>query len=160
MLLSRLEVNAEGDERPDSTVIPLIPQTEPVRLLCFPSAPPVRMSRKTSLEESWCTSQWGGGRRSRCTEQLRVVAYRKTQREFSENKKEGQWVCRSRDAHLKCVTLEGCLNDVHSTVKLVLPVYIHLNWYWTSAQCNVTVNYVTVVRLFGKLSSKERNSPI
>ncbi len=38
----------EGDEHPDSVALSLlISQTEPIRLLCFPSAPPVHASRKS-----------------------------------------------------------------------------------------------------------------
>lgn len=48
MLHSRLGVKVEGDEHPDSMVLSVfVSQTESVRLLCFPSAPPVHASRKS-----------------------------------------------------------------------------------------------------------------
>lgn len=47
MFPSRLKVKVEGDKHPDNMVLPLlVSQAEPIRLLCFLSAPPVHVSRK------------------------------------------------------------------------------------------------------------------
>lgn len=68
----------EGDEHPDSTVLPFACQTEAIRLLCFLSAPPVHASRKSESggvvmpismrgggggvgvgqRGRWCAEQW------------------------------------------------------------------------------------------------------
>lgn len=78
MLPSRLEVKVEGDEHPDSMVLPFACQTEAIRLLCFLSAPPVHASRKSESggvvmpismrgggggvgvgqRGRWCAEQW------------------------------------------------------------------------------------------------------
>lgn len=121
MLLGRLEVKVEGDERPDSSAVPsLVSQAEAIRRLCFHSATPlVHVSRKrvwwsrdAHLNEDVWGGRWGGApgvEGSRCTER-----WRRAVASWSVHKRPRGIVIMeeaSRDAHLRYVMLESSLNN-------------------------------------------------